>query len=103
MSAANRSKFFCENNEWISDPPSRESDDISLASRTFPLASTASCGGLAKGSTGTSLFSVASSANFSSSLALYSGHHNLKDSLWMIAGNSSIIKVRNCISIVFCK
>lgn len=54
VSAAKRRRFFCENNEWISEPPSKVNDDISLASTTFPLESTASCGGLAKGSTATS-------------------------------------------------
>jgi hypothetical protein len=57
VKAAKRRRFFWENNEWISDPPSNDRDDISLASRTLPRASTASCGGLANGSTATSSFS----------------------------------------------
>lgn len=85
VKAPSRSRFFCENSEGISDPPSRDKDDISLASRTFPLASTASCGGLANGSTGissSSFFSdLAACAASWSSLALYSGHHNRKDNL----------------------
>ena len=102
--AASRSRFFCENNEWISDPPSSDNEDISLASKTFPLESTASCGGLENGSTATSSSSCFTAcAISSSSFALYSGHHNRSESLCIIAGNSSIINVRNCISISFCK
>ena len=104
VNAASRSRFFCENNEWISEPPSSDNEDISLASKTFPLESTASCGGLANGSKGTSSFSdFLACAISSSSFALYSGHHNLNESLCIIAGSSSIIKVRSCISISFCK
>lgn len=42
VNAAKRSKFFWENRECISDPLSKDNEEISLASRTFPLASTAS-------------------------------------------------------------
>lgn len=104
VKAARRSRFFWENNEWISDPPSRDNEEISLASRTFPLESTASCGGLENGSTATSSFSCfAACATSSSSFARYSGHHNRNESLWIIAGNSSIINVRNCFSISLCR
>jgi hypothetical protein len=83
LSAPKSSKFFCENSACVPAPPSNDRDDISLASKTFPLASTASCGGLANGSNGTSSFSLFSIFAFSSSssFALYSGHHNLSESL----------------------
>lgn len=83
LSAASRNRFFCENNECISDPPSSDREDISFASKTFPRASTASCGGLENGSIGTSSSSdfPACSADSWSSFALYSGHHSRNDNL----------------------
>lgn len=90
--AARRSKFFCENREWVSTPDSSDSDAISDAFKAFPKASTGSWGGLAKGSwPGPSVSTLVCS----SSRSRYSGTHSRKDSRWMITGSSSINKTRS--------
>lgn len=53
LKAPRRTKFFCENSEWVSEP-SKDKDDNSFGSSTWPFASTASAGRAANGSIATS-------------------------------------------------
>jgi hypothetical protein len=98
---ARRSRFFLENK--VSLPESRDMDAISAAFRGLPEESTASWGGLARGSKAGSSCDVPRLAGSCCCRASCSGTHKRSESLCMIAGSSSISSILSCPSISFCK
>lgn len=97
-----RNKFFCENKECVSELESSERETICVASS---VKSTRSWGGLANGSTALSPWGglMLLFVKPWSSLSWYSGTHRRKDSRWIMAGTSSIRRVRSCPSISICR
>lgn len=80
FSVARRTRFFWENNDCVSSPESNANDAMAAEFKTFPVESTGSCGGLARGSTTFSSFGGDSAlSNSWSSRARYSGTHNRSD------------------------
>lgn len=77
--AARRRMFFWEKEAWIS-PESSDKAEIWASSNGFPKASTASCGGDARGSMA-AVVSLAPSSRSSVSISWYSGDSMRSDSL----------------------
>lgn len=99
--AARRSTFLREKRECISTPESRDRDAISDVDRTFPEASTGSWGGFNRGSRpGPSRDGFVTWAEVVSS-SLYSVPHSRKESLCIMAGSSSMKRMRSWPSISF--